>query len=275
MTTPTPTPTPTPTQSKIDVGTLIAAALAHGQNSEPDHEAGDLQEYMSSAWALMSIELQNSALAHPRLSTALKTATLGVPFLGKPDTPSGEELLEKVFEIFKEHGSYEGAHAEIQDLQDALWSVWDVLPPEKREQMLNMPCVQETYFNATSKHLYRYVACAYWGHIFGPTAREDMTRWVFDRDEEKLVKAQVQYQSDWVNLESLPFADLMESLKDNDVSISQDESDFGEDFHYFAKVPSWDELSDAFEAQCYDRAKSQGEDNEDDENDRDRILLDI
>ena len=246
----------TPIQSKIDIDTLIASALAHGQNSEPDHEAGDLQEYMSSAWSLLSIELQNSALAHPRLSTALETATCGVPFLGKPDTPSGDELLEKVFEIFKSHGIEEGPAAEVNDLQDALRAVWDVLPPEKRGQMLNMPCVQETYFNATSKHLYRYVACAYWGHIFGPTAREDMTRWVFDLHEEKLVKAQVQYQSNWVNLESLPFADLMESLKDNDVSISPDACPFGSDFHYFADAPSWDELTKAFEAA---RSQSEGQ----------------
>lgn len=251
-------------QSKVDisVATLISAALEHGTNSESDHEAGDLQDYLRSVWPLMSTELQNSALAHPRLSTALETATCGEPFLGKPDTPSGDELLEKVLEIFKEHGSDEGPDAEIKDLQDALWSVWDVLPPEKREQMLNLPCVQETYSNATMKPLFRYVACACWGHIFGPSQREDMTRWVFDRHEEKLVVAQVEHQSKWFDLEGVLFTDLMDSLKDNDVSISQDESEFGDDFLYFANVPSWDELAKAFEAareQRESQSKSQSD----------------
>lgn len=247
-------------QSKVElsVATLISAALEHGTNSEPDHEAGDLQDYLRSVWPLMSTELQNSALAHPRLSTALETATCGEPFLGKPDTPSGDELLEKVLEIFKEHGGDEGPAAEIQDLQDALWSVWDVLPPEKREQMLNLPSVQETYFNATMKPLFRYVACAYWGHIFGPSHREDMTRWVFDRHDEKLVAAQVQYQSKWVGLDFVPFHDIQASLKDIDVSISQDESVFGDVFQYFANVPSWDELTKAYEA-ALGQSEGQGE----------------
>lgn len=232
----------------ISVETLIFSALHHGLNSEPDHEAGDLQEYLRSVWSQMSAELQNSALAHPCLSGSLGATACGEQLLGKPDTPTGDKLLERILATFKEHGSNEGPHAEIQGLQDALRSIWDVLPPIKREQMMNLPCVQETYFNATSTPLFRYVACAHWGHIFGPSSREDMTRWMFDRHYEKVVAAQVEHQSKWIDLEPVPFADLAESLKDNGVSASQDEDSISDDFLYFVNKPSWHEVTKAFEA---------------------------
>lgn len=35
---------------------LLEAAEAHGENSEPDHEVGDLREMLQDAWKLMTEE---------------------------------------------------------------------------------------------------------------------------------------------------------------------------------------------------------------------------
>lgn len=42
---------------------ILNAAQQHGQNSEPDHEVGDLQDVLRAAWSLMSIEQRNQLMA--------------------------------------------------------------------------------------------------------------------------------------------------------------------------------------------------------------------
>jgi hypothetical protein len=37
-----------------DIENLITAAELHGQESEPDHEVGDLQDVLRTCWRLMS-----------------------------------------------------------------------------------------------------------------------------------------------------------------------------------------------------------------------------
>lgn len=45
------------------VETLIDAARAHGEESEPDHEAGDLQDFLRSAWRLMDDDARTAFAA--------------------------------------------------------------------------------------------------------------------------------------------------------------------------------------------------------------------
>lgn len=40
----------------LDVETYIEAATYHGECSDPEHEVGDLQDYLRRAWELMSAE---------------------------------------------------------------------------------------------------------------------------------------------------------------------------------------------------------------------------
>lgn len=42
---------------------ILNAAEQHGQNSEPDHEVGDLQDVLRAAWSLMSTEQRNQLMA--------------------------------------------------------------------------------------------------------------------------------------------------------------------------------------------------------------------
>ena len=143
------------TLKRPDVETLIAASLQHGQDSEPDHEAGDLQEYVRAGWGLLTTHQRKALLEHPRLKSAVETAT------GK-DLRVTQKLLqgdgiEKILDIFQEHGDDEGPDAEISDLQDALRSCWDVLKPGQRTELLELDSVQETYENATMEPLFPVV----------------------------------------------------------------------------------------------------------------------
>jgi len=56
---------------------IIAAARAHGEDSEPDHEVGDLQEVLRACWSTMTQKA--------RLSVAAKFADL-VDDWGPEDT---------------------------------------------------------------------------------------------------------------------------------------------------------------------------------------------
>jgi hypothetical protein len=42
---------------------LIEAAAAHGRDSEPDHEIGDLQDFLRLAWSLMTDEQCSSLMS--------------------------------------------------------------------------------------------------------------------------------------------------------------------------------------------------------------------
>lgn len=41
----------------------ISAAQTHGENSDPDHEVGDLQDMLRAVWEIMTPEQREEALA--------------------------------------------------------------------------------------------------------------------------------------------------------------------------------------------------------------------
>jgi hypothetical protein len=135
-----------------DVETLIAASLQHGLNSEPDHEAGDLQDYLRAGWEALTKGQRRNLLDHPRLKSAVETAIC-------KELRVTEKLLrsngiDELLDIFQGHGNDEGPAAEISDLQDALRSCWDVLTSGQRTELLELDSVQETFENATMEPLF-------------------------------------------------------------------------------------------------------------------------
>lgn len=46
-----------------DLERLLKAAAAHGRESDPDHEVGDLQDILRSAWRTMSPEQRKKVSA--------------------------------------------------------------------------------------------------------------------------------------------------------------------------------------------------------------------
>lgn len=56
-----------PKQQKLDAKTLypvITGAQAHGEESDPDHTASDLEEALHIAWGLMTSEQRAAFLGH-------------------------------------------------------------------------------------------------------------------------------------------------------------------------------------------------------------------
>lgn len=221
-----------------DVETLIKASLQHGLDSESDHEAGDLQEYLRAGWGLLTTNQRTTLLSQPRMKSAVETAS--GEDLRVTEKLLQDEGLEHILGIFQQHGKDEGAEAEVTDLQDALRSCWDELTKDQRSKLLELDSVQETYENAVMEPLFpkaAYLASPGWGHIF-VGKREEITRWIYDREKDELVSAQVLNANAWVDLDPAPMADLLESLRDNDVNGKSD--DFG--LTAFDSLPSWEEI---------------------------------
>ncbi len=226
----------------LDVQTLIAASLQHGQDSDPDHEAGDLQDYLRAGWPLVSADQRRAMLNHPRLKSALESA-IGSD-LSVTEEFLNDKAVERILDIFEAHGQDEGPEAEITDLQDALKTCWDILTQEQRTAFFELDSVQETFQNATTKPLFRYLVSTGWEHIF-VGKRADTTRWVYDQHTESLVNAQVLNRSKWANLDEVAMADLLEDIHDNDATWDPEEWDLIK----YSYVPSWQDVQDAQEAQ--------------------------
>ena len=59
---------------KEPVEILIEAAEQHGQDSEPDHEVGDLQTYLRAAWKVLTPEQKLEVLQDDDVVNTFETA---------------------------------------------------------------------------------------------------------------------------------------------------------------------------------------------------------
>ena len=50
----------TTTSRLLEIEYYIGAAQAHGEDSAPDHEVGDLQDFLRTAWSLMTSEQRHA-----------------------------------------------------------------------------------------------------------------------------------------------------------------------------------------------------------------------
>lgn len=79
------------------VETLIGHAKTHGEDSEPDHEVGDLQDMLRAAWSLMTPEQHRQMLCHPDVSNVVESATF------EPLLTSIDDLTEEEWQDACEH----------------------------------------------------------------------------------------------------------------------------------------------------------------------------
>ena len=221
---------------RVDADTLIAASFQHGLDSDPGHEAGDLQDYLRAGWRLLTTGQRREMLNEPTLKSAIETATLWEPIRLTKFLLQAEGI-EKILDIFQEHGNDEGSAAEIKDLQDALRVCWGVLPQDMRKKMLDIEGVQDTFENATGLPLLRYLVSPGWEHFF-VGERAETTRWIFDLHDEALVGVQVLNGSDWIDLYPGEVTELLRTIKDSEVLSDPKASNLIK----FAHLPSWDEV---------------------------------
>ncbi len=57
--------------SKEFVYTRLECAAAQGENSEPDHEVGDLQDLLVACWSVTSSAQRGLALSEPRVQARM------------------------------------------------------------------------------------------------------------------------------------------------------------------------------------------------------------
>lgn len=60
--------------SGLDVETLISAATRHGQESEQEHEVGDLQEFIRSTWGVLSESQKKAVFLLPSVQQTYENA---------------------------------------------------------------------------------------------------------------------------------------------------------------------------------------------------------
>lgn len=127
--------------------TLIAASLEHGLNSEPDHEAGDLQQYIRSCWEMLTHGQRRAFYTSAEVSSVIQTST-GKPRFKVKESHFKEDGIEHLLGLAQEHGNDEGADVEIRDLQDSLRAAWSLLDTTQKSDFFSLEEVQETYENA-------------------------------------------------------------------------------------------------------------------------------
>jgi hypothetical protein len=59
----------------FDIDHLLAVAKQHGEDSEPDHEVGDLQAFLRAAWARMNEQQMAAFFADPVVAQTYEAAT--------------------------------------------------------------------------------------------------------------------------------------------------------------------------------------------------------
>jgi len=57
-----------------DIEDLITFAAEHGENSEPDHEVGDLQTFLRVAFNILSDEQKTTFFSHAEVASTYEAA---------------------------------------------------------------------------------------------------------------------------------------------------------------------------------------------------------
>lgn len=107
---------------------LFLAAKTHGEQDDPDHEVGDLQNALSIVMKLLSraqLDVVLTALENGQDGFADAWNILGLE-LG-PDDVTAENVLSTLFGAARDHGELSEPGHEVGDLQDALSAVLNVL----------------------------------------------------------------------------------------------------------------------------------------------------
>lgn len=76
-------------ESMLDIEKYIQAAKQHGEDSEPDHEVGDLQDILRSVWPLLGEDAKTVAISLPKVREVL---VAGSAKMMDMELPTAEDL---------------------------------------------------------------------------------------------------------------------------------------------------------------------------------------
>ncbi len=189
---------------------LIAAARQHGQDDDPQHEVGDLQDLVRAMWRLMTPSQRVATLRATEVQAIAQTIT-GTELPSDLEDVSADEISEALTAL---------------GLDPSL-SYPDRIKLDAVSHMRVLPRGQP------------YVYCENWGHLISP-GTEVTTRWAADVKNQSLIDAQYFGPDGWMPLEPVSADDLLQSIKDNDALSPSSGSEF--DVHHakdVAELPEW------------------------------------
>lgn len=123
----------------LDIESIISAAQTHGRDSEPDHEAGDLQDALRTAVSLMSETELKALYVGDVMETIADTADVELP----ATRPAGTAFAQLLLDMAERHGSFDDPDHEIGDLQDLLREAWRIMPQAQRRSLMANDAVVE------------------------------------------------------------------------------------------------------------------------------------
>lgn len=198
---------------------LIRAAQQHGEDSEPDHEVGDLQDLLRSVWQLLTPGQRAAALRSQQVSDVLEGAMLE-PLAGSlEDTHDWEHVCE-----------FYGLDTSFQYGEDAVLEYTNMF----RLEAVCADGTTETHAEAPER--LRYVHGT-WEHIFHPGRQPAALRLVYDRQEESLVAMELRCSGGWTFATAEEIADVEESLKNANTEAVDDPAGHG--LEASADRPRW------------------------------------
>lgn len=188
---------------------LLSIAKQHGEDSEPDHEVGDLQDLLRPMWKLLTAEQRNAFMASEEVSNVLLAAT------GEDSTICDIEDVDP------------------DELEEAAQYLALPLPElvdhAGRIAMINSFRIRQSAEPALGNQEEGRFVHGNWGHIFFPGGPETMTRIVFDREDNAVVAMEVMTSGTgkWAEATQEMREDVTDSIINANPEALDEPSEFG------------------------------------------------
>ncbi len=207
-------------QAPLVLESLLNLAKAHGEDSEPDHEVGDLQDLLRAVWPLLTAEQICTLMQSEAISALVETKSEATPIGDTADLDKSE-----LGEIC--------AHFEIDE---------SILTDEEKIALVNQARIinaAESTGSPPDVEDAQYLVGT-WTHLFGPgKGRDTLTRIVFDRDDNAVVAMQVHRRGDlgFSPSTSDERADVTDSIVNANPEALESPDDYG--LEPSDEVPGW------------------------------------
>ena len=177
----------TQVQDPMLLESLIQAADEHGQDDEPLHQVGDLEDVARAMWRML-------------------TPSQKVGLLGSRE-------VESIFEIARD-SEFSATLDEVdgEEVSDAL-KAFSLDPSLPYPSQIKLAAVN--HYRLLPETAPRYSYCEGWGHIFQGT-KETTTRWARDNADGSLIDAHVLSDRGWMILDRASIEDLLQDIRDNE-----------------------------------------------------------
>lgn len=163
---------------------VITAAKQHGDDSEPEHEVGDLQDVVRAMWHLMAPHQRVAMMRMPEVQQVFQSAYM-MDFPNSLDQVSDEEIRTALANFGLDP---EGAYPDQLKLDAVMHSA--VLPGMAE----------------------RYVYCDNWPHG-DQNGQQGAARWALDTGTMQIIDAQFQAEGQWHTLSGPDCKALMQKIQ--------------------------------------------------------------